>query len=68
MWNWKPAKEMLEALYSCGELAIAARVAFQRLYDLPERVIPRKHLDAPCRPRRSSGAASRSAPSVPAER
>jgi hypothetical protein len=47
MWNWKPAKQMLEALYSCGELAIAARVAFQRLYDLPERVIPRKHLDAP---------------------
>jgi uncharacterized protein len=47
MWNWKPAKEMLEALYSSGELAIAARAAFQRLYDLPERVIPRQQLDAP---------------------
>jgi uncharacterized protein YcaQ len=47
MWNWKPAKEMLEALYSAGELAIAGRVGFQRLYDLPERVIPREQLDAP---------------------
>ena len=47
MWNWKPAKEMLEALYSSGELAIAGRTSFQRLYDLPERVIPRAQLDAP---------------------
>jgi uncharacterized protein YcaQ len=47
MWNWKPAKEMLEALYSSGELAIAGRAGFQRLYDLPERVIPRAQLDAP---------------------
>ena len=46
MWNWKPAKKMLEALYSAGELAIAGRTSFQRLYDLPERVIPRKHLCA----------------------
>jgi uncharacterized protein len=47
MWNWKPAKEMLEALYSSGQLAIAGRSAFQRLYDLPERVIPRAQLEAP---------------------
>ena len=47
MWNWKPAKEVLEALFSAGELAIATRDGFQRLYDLPERVIPRKLLDAP---------------------
>ncbi|MDP8911752.1 MAG: winged helix DNA-binding domain-containing protein [Actinomycetota bacterium] len=47
MWNWKPAKEMLEALFSGGELAIAGRSGFQRLYDLPERVIPKPHLDAP---------------------
>lgn len=46
MWNWKPAKEMLEALYSSGELAIAGRVGFQRLYELPERVIPREQLEA----------------------
>ena len=48
MWNWKPAKVMLEALWNNGELAIAGRVSgFQRLYDLAERVIPRAVLDAP---------------------
>jgi hypothetical protein len=48
MWNWKPAKVMLEALWNAGELVIAGRVSgFQRLYDLAERVIPREVLDAP---------------------
>jgi uncharacterized protein YcaQ len=46
MWNWKPAKQVLEALYSSGELAIAGRVGFQRLYDLRGRVIPKRFLDA----------------------
>lgn len=48
MWNWKPAKIMLEALWNSGEVIIAGRVSgFQRLYDLAERVIPREVLDAP---------------------
>jgi uncharacterized protein YcaQ len=47
MWNWKPAKRMLDALWTAGELAIADRVQFQRVYDLPERVIPKRFLDAP---------------------
>jgi len=48
MWNWKPAKVMLEALWNAGEIVIAGRVSgFQRLYDLAERVIPRDVLDAP---------------------
>jgi uncharacterized protein YcaQ len=48
MWNWKPAKVMLEALWNSGELVIAGRVSgFQRLYDIAERVIPRDVLDAP---------------------
>ena len=48
MWNWKPAKVVLEALWHSGEIVIAGRVSgFQRLYDLAERVIPRKVLDAP---------------------
>ena len=48
MWNWKPAKIMLEALWNNGEVVIAGRVSgFQRLYDLAERVIPREVLDAP---------------------
>jgi uncharacterized protein YcaQ len=48
MWNWKPAKQVLEALWNSGEIVIAGRVSgFQRLYDLPERVLPREVLDAP---------------------
>jgi uncharacterized protein YcaQ len=47
MWNWKPAKIVLEALHSAGRLAIAGRDGFQRLYDLPERVLPARVLDAP---------------------
>jgi uncharacterized protein YcaQ len=47
MWNWKPAKAMLDRLWNHGDLVIAGRQGFQRLYDLPERVIPKKVLDAP---------------------
>ena len=47
MWNWKPAKRALEHLFAAGEVAVAGRDGFQRLYDLPERVIPRRYLDAP---------------------
>lgn len=39
-WDWKPAKRALEHLYNSGELAIANRLKFQRVYDTPERVIP----------------------------
>jgi uncharacterized protein YcaQ len=47
MWNWKPAKRALEHLFAAGEVVVAGRDGFQRLYDLPERVIPRQYLDAP---------------------
>ena len=47
MWGWKPAKRALEHLFAAGEVAIAGRQGFQRVYDLPERVIPRAALDAP---------------------
>jgi uncharacterized protein len=47
MWNRKPAKAVLEALWDNGVLAIAGRRNFQRTYDLVERVIPRTWLDAP---------------------
>ena len=40
MWNWKPAKIVLEALHSAGRLVIAGRESFQRLYELPERLLP----------------------------
>src|SRR5689334_5608303 len=47
MWDWKPAKMVLEALWDGGVLAIAGRQSFQRRYDLAERVIPQAILDAP---------------------
>jgi uncharacterized protein len=47
MWNWKPAKAMLERLWNHGDLVIAGRQGFQRVYDLAERVIPPAQLDAP---------------------
>jgi len=47
MWGWKPAKRALENLFAAGEVAIAARDGFQRVYDLPERVVPRRYLEAP---------------------
>jgi uncharacterized protein len=47
MWNWKPAKRALEHLFAAGEIAVAGRDGFQRLYDLPERVIPKQALEAP---------------------
>ena len=47
MWNWKPAKAMLDRLWNHGDLVIAGRQGFQRLYDLPERVLPKKVLEAP---------------------
>ena len=39
-WNWKIEKEVLEALYTAGDLMIARRENFQRVYDLRERVLP----------------------------
>ncbi len=47
MWGWKPEKRALEQLFAAGELAIAGRQGFQRLYDLPERVIPATYLNTP---------------------
>jgi len=47
MWGWKPAKQMLELLWNHGELVVAGRQGFQRLYDLPERVLAGSILSAP---------------------
>jgi hypothetical protein len=47
MWNWKPEKRILEDLFAAGEVVVAGRDGFQRLYDLPDRVIPRAYLEAP---------------------
>jgi uncharacterized protein YcaQ len=39
-WEWKPEKRALEMLFTAGELMIARRHNFQRIYDLRERVLP----------------------------
>ena len=39
-WDLKPAKRVLAAYWSSGELAVRERRNFQRIYDLSERVIP----------------------------
>ena len=42
-WEWKPEKRSLEVLFTAGELMIARRQNFQRVYDLAERVLPGWH-------------------------
>ena len=58
-WGWKPQKAALEYLWHTGELAIARREGFQKVYDLTARVLPtaaalpaptwEEHLDWACR-------------------
>jgi hypothetical protein len=46
-WNRSDVKRICEYLFGIGELTTGARVNFQRLYDLPERVLPPSVLAAP---------------------
>ena len=47
-WNWSTTRRALDYMYMVGEVAIAGRNSqFEIRYDLPERVIPRAHLEAP---------------------
>lgn len=41
-WGWGPSKTALETLWRTGELAIARREGFEKVYDLAERVIPER--------------------------
>jgi uncharacterized protein len=47
MWNWHDGKNALEYLFYAGRVATARRINFERLYDLPERVLPPDVLAAP---------------------
>jgi uncharacterized protein YcaQ len=50
-WNWSETKKALEYLFLAGDVAVAGRTSqFERLYDLPERVLPRAVLEAPTPP------------------
>ena len=46
-WDLKLTKKVATALWSSGELAIRERRAFQRTYDLAERVIPERYRSSP---------------------
>ncbi|AMZ71851.1 MULTISPECIES: winged helix-turn-helix domain-containing protein [Pseudomonas] len=46
-WDWSAEKHALEWLFAAGEVTVAGRRGFERLYDLPERVLPASILQQP---------------------
>ncbi len=46
-WQWSEAKVAVEHLFWTGHVTSAGRRGFERLYDLPERVLPNEILAAP---------------------
>lgn len=44
-WDWKPDKLRLETLFTAGEIMVARRENFHRIYDVREHVLPRAMLD-----------------------
>ena len=46
-WDWSESKKAIELLFWSGEVTSARRRNFERMYDLPERVLPKAVLDAP---------------------
>ncbi|MEN0107757.1 MAG: winged helix-turn-helix domain-containing protein [Pseudomonas sp.] len=49
-WDWSAEKMALEWLFAAGEVTVAGRRGFERVYDLPERVVPSawlNHADVP---------------------
>jgi len=45
-WEWSDAKRAIEWLFWSGQVTTARRRGFERLYDLPERVLPARVLAA----------------------
>ena len=49
-WDWSDVKRAVEFLFWSGEVTSARRRGFERLYDVPERVLPRAVVEAPTPP------------------
>jgi uncharacterized protein YcaQ len=49
-WDWSDVKRAMEWLFWSGQVTSARRRGFERLYDLPERVLPPEVLAAPTPP------------------
>ena len=49
-WDWSDAKRAIEWLFWTGRVTSARRRRFERLYDLPERVLPRAVLETTAPP------------------
>ncbi len=46
-WGWSDGKRALEWLFWAGQVTTATRRGFERIYDLPERVLPSEILNVP---------------------
>ncbi len=53
-WGWTEGKRACEYLFWTGQLTTSVRRNFERIYDLPERVLPRAVLAAPVPDRATS--------------
>ncbi len=49
-WDWSDSKRALEWLFWSGQVSSARRRRFERLYDLPDRVLPKAVLERPTPP------------------
>ena len=46
-WDWSDVKRALEFLFWSGQVTTSSRRGFERVYDLPERVLPPEVMAAP---------------------
>lgn len=53
-WGWNEHKTALEYLFWTGQVTTARRDGFERVYDVPERVLPDAIINTPTPPRREA--------------